>query len=339
MKKLFVVLFISVGFLSCEDDDNDIAPENSNIERDAEFPSDIPALYRSFYQENGGLNYAQVNGSRMSYVDNGVEDKPTIVLVHGLPDHNFLYRDVIAEIGDRYRVIAPDHIGYGLSDKPDLEYSFTTISEYLEGFIKTLGLTDIHLVLTDVGGPAGFGFAARNPELVSSITMYETLWLPVDDLENSNYAPPFQEFLLNVREPGIGEQIVVVDNQLLLFLDQLTVTDMPDEVFEVYSYPWLIEEDRTVLLENTRSIPVEGEPVDSKELFDNFAEYLQTSETPKLVIEAQPGAISPGYYVDQAVDLFPNTEKAIITEAGHFVTEDRPVEFTQRLLEFVEGLE
>ena len=334
MKQLLVIALLC----SCSEDYLPKgAPDGDPvIVENVALPADLPPLYREFYEENGGLNYATVAGARMAYVDNRVADKPTVVLLHGLPDNNFLYRDVIREIGNRFRVIAPDHIGYGLSDRPEVTYSFSTLSQYLEGFIKALDLKNVHLVVTDVGGPAGLGVAARNPALIQTITMYETLWLPVDDLANSNYAEPFQEFLLNVREPGLGEEIVIENNQILAFLDQLTVTDMRPEVFEVYRYPWQTKEARRVMLENTRSIPVAGQPADSKKLFDNFVEYLSASTIPKLVIEAQPGAISPSFYVDQAVELFPNTSREVINGAGHFVTEDKPREFTDVLVGFIE---
>lgn len=336
MKNIFLFVFLLVTVVACDDDDN--VTTNPNIIENADFPDDLPALYRQFYEANGGLNYAVVNGAKMSYVDSKTEDKPVVLLLHGLPDNNFLYRDVIPELKQDFRVIAPDHIGYGLSDKPDLNYSFSTISTYMEGLIRELDLTNIHLVVTDVGGPAGMSFAARNPDLVSSITMYETLWLPVDDLENSNYAPPFQDFLINVRTPDVGEEIVIEQNQMLAFLDQLTVTEMSEAVQEVYAYPWLIKESRTVLLENSRSIPVAGEPADSKALFDNFVEYLENNNVPKLVILATPGAISPEFYVDEAVANFANTQKAIIDNAGHFVTEDKPVEFATVLSDFIANL-
>ncbi|MEM1003064.1 MAG: alpha/beta fold hydrolase [Bacteroidota bacterium] len=337
MKNNLLFLILLTFFWACDDDDTTI-PTNPSITENAKLPSDLPSLYRQFYEDNGGLNYVTVNGSKMAYTDSKTAAKPVMVLLHGLPDNNFLYRDVIPELKADFRVIAPDHIGYGLSDRPDLEYSFTTLSNYLEGFVKELNLTEIHLVVTDVGGPAGLGFAARNPDLISSITMYETLWLPVDDLENSNYAPPFQEFLINVRTPEVGEEIVVAQNQMLAFLNQLTVSEMSDAVQEVYAYPWLEEESRTVMLETSRSIPVAGDPADSKAMFDNYGAYLTNNNVPKLVILATPGAISPPDYVDTAVNTFANIQSATIEEVGHFITEDKPVEFANVVADFIENL-
>ncbi|HAJ45180.1 MAG TPA: hypothetical protein DCL54_01190, partial [Alphaproteobacteria bacterium] len=99
----------------------------------------------------------------MHYVDEGAGD--VVLALHGNPTWSFLYRDFIAELSKSHRVIAPDHIGFGLSEKPRDEafYSIDGHIRNLEALVTALDLTNITLIMQDWGGPIGLGMAARHP--------------------------------------------------------------------------------------------------------------------------------------------------------------------------------
>jgi haloalkane dehalogenase len=111
----------------------------------------------------------------MQYVDEG-EGHP-LVFVHGTPTWSFLYRHQIKALFRHYRCIAPDHIGFGLSDKPaDYPYSAQQLAENFEAFLQQLDLPRFTLVVHDFGGPIGLSYALKHPEQVERIVLFNT-WM------------------------------------------------------------------------------------------------------------------------------------------------------------------
>ena len=108
---------------------------------------------------------------QMHYVDEGKGE--VILFVHGNPSWSFLYRHLIKALSPNYRCVAPDNVGFGLSDKPaDADYTPRFHSENLTRFIETLGLKDITLVLHDWGGAIGMGYALDHPENIKRLIVF-----------------------------------------------------------------------------------------------------------------------------------------------------------------------
>ncbi|EAR00048.1 alpha/beta fold hydrolase [Maribacter sp. HTCC2170] len=124
-------------------------------------------------------NYIKINNEiKVHYVDEG--EGPVILMLHGNPTWSFLYRKMINELKDEYRVIAPDYPGFGLSPTP-LKYDFlpSTHSQIIEEFINLLDLKEIILVMQDWGGPIGLNIAINNPELVRGMVLGNTWAWPL----------------------------------------------------------------------------------------------------------------------------------------------------------------
>jgi haloalkane dehalogenase len=121
-------------------------------------------------------HYLDLEAGRMHYVDEG-QGEP-LVLVHGTPTWSFLYRHQIKALSPQYRVIAPDHIGFGLSDKPtSWSYLPKDHARNLTTLIEQLKLKDITLVVHDFGGPVGLSYAIENPENVRRLVILNTfMW-------------------------------------------------------------------------------------------------------------------------------------------------------------------
>lgn len=117
----------------------------------------------------------------MRYVDEG--DGRPVVMVHGTPTWSFLYRHLVAALRDRHRCIAPDLLGFGLSDKPaGVSYRPGDQAWRLAELIETLGLKDLTLVVHDFGGPIGLAYAIAHPENVRSVVLFNTwMWSVADD--------------------------------------------------------------------------------------------------------------------------------------------------------------
>lgn len=119
--------------------------------------------------------HLEVDGGRMHYVDEG--EGPPIVLVHGTPVWSFVYRHLIRDLAATHRVIAPDHLGFGLSDKPeDGAYRPADHARRLGALIEHLELRDVVLVVHDFGGPIGLWYAVENPDNVRGLVLFNT-WM------------------------------------------------------------------------------------------------------------------------------------------------------------------
>jgi haloalkane dehalogenase len=116
-----------------------------------------------------------VPAGRLSYVDEGQGDP--IVMVHGTPTWSFLYRHLVKALSPRYRCVVPDHLGFGLSDRP-LNWSYRPEDQArnLARLIDTLGLKDLTLVVHDFGGPIGLAYALEHPESVRRLVLFNT-WM------------------------------------------------------------------------------------------------------------------------------------------------------------------
>ncbi len=116
--------------------------------------------------------------ARMSYLDEG-KGSEAVLMLHGNPTWSFYYRELVQAVAPGLRCIVPDHIGMGLSEKPqDYPYTLATRIDDVAALVRALGLTKVHLVVHDWGGAIGFGFAARHPELVGRMVILNTAAFP-----------------------------------------------------------------------------------------------------------------------------------------------------------------
>jgi haloalkane dehalogenase len=114
--------------------------------------------------------FSDVAGFRMHYVDEGPADGEVVMCIHGEPTWGYLFRDLIAALAGNYRVIAPDHMGFGKSETPaHRTYWLQDHIDNIEKFVLALDLNDITLVMHDFGGPVGMGLAARHPGRIRRI--------------------------------------------------------------------------------------------------------------------------------------------------------------------------
>ena len=128
-------------------------------------------------------HFVDVPDGRMHYVDEGSGD--VILMVHGTPTWSFLYRHFIRELKQDYRVIAPDHLGSGLSEKPDgYSYRPEDQARNLQAFIEALNLQNFTLMVHDFGGPIGLSYAINQPDNVRHLVLMNTwMWSLHDDLQ------------------------------------------------------------------------------------------------------------------------------------------------------------
>ncbi|WP_329254782.1 alpha/beta fold hydrolase [Actinoallomurus sp. NBC_01490] len=116
--------------------------------------------------------YATVQGRRLFYREAGPADAPVLVLLHGYPTSSFMFRGLIPALADRYHVIAPDHLGFGLSDAPpteEFDYTFDALTELTAGLLDQLGVTRYAIYVQDYGAPIGWRLALADPKAITAI--------------------------------------------------------------------------------------------------------------------------------------------------------------------------
>lgn len=137
-------------------------------------PPQLPDWLRSIYPFEP-KQFTTPKGARMSFLDEGPRGDEAVLMLHGNPTWSFFYRDVVKTLAPAMRCIVPDHIGMGLSEKPeDYDYTLATRIADVEALVASLGLRKIHLIVHDWGGAIGCGFATRNPELIGRMVILNT---------------------------------------------------------------------------------------------------------------------------------------------------------------------
>src|SRR5437016_7939835 len=164
---------------------------NDNPQQQTAISADFPFAVR----------HVQVHGARMAYVDEGSGDP--IVFLHGNPTSSYLWRNVIPHVRSVGRCIAPDLIGMGRSDKPDIGYRFVDHARYIDGFLEALGLDRITFVVHDWGSALGFDWAMRHESRVRGLAFMEAILGPVPSWEE--FPPQGREIFQKLRTPGVGE--------------------------------------------------------------------------------------------------------------------------------------
>ncbi|MFT7520211.1 MAG: pimeloyl-ACP methyl ester carboxylesterase [Kiritimatiellia bacterium] len=131
-------------------------------------------------------NFLDTPEGRLHYVDEGVGE--VILFVHGTPTWSYLWRRAVRELRDTHRCVAPDHLGFGLSDKPsDFGYTVEQLAEHLQQLVEHLDLRDVTLVVHDFGGPIGTTWALAHSDRVRRIVALNTwLWDLSDDRAATN---------------------------------------------------------------------------------------------------------------------------------------------------------
>jgi haloalkane dehalogenase len=281
--------------------------------------------------------FATVKGKRIAYVEEG-QGKP-IVLLHGNPTSSFLWRNVIPELTASGRVIVPDLIGHGDSEKlpasegPD-RYSFEVAYEYLSGFLSEVGADqNVLLVIHDWGSGLGFHWASKHPDATRGIAYMESIVAPLtweDWPEGARGI--FQGFRADKGEDMILQRNMFVEAVLpSSVIRELTETEM-----ENYRAAFSNPDDRQPTLNWPRQIPISGEPPHMVELVTNYGQFMSSSNIPKLFINADPGSILVGPQ-REFCRSWPNQQEVTV-KGLHFVQEDSPAEIGQAVAGWMESL-
>jgi haloalkane dehalogenase len=288
----------------------------------------------------GQLQYKQINGKRMAYIDEGEgPGDRTIVFQHGNPTSSYLWRNVMPHLEGLGRLIACDLIGMGGSDKlddsgPD-RYHYAEQRDYLFALWEKLDLGDrVILVLHDWGSALGFDWANQHRDRVAGIAYMEAVTMPIDW---SDFPGPMRSDFQGFRSPE-GESMVLEQNMFVEAVLPASVKRLlTNEEMSHYRDPFRnAGEDRRPTLSWPRNIPIEGEPAYVVAAVEEYGAWLSQCDVPKLFINGEPGALIRGRARD-FVRTWPN-QTEVSVPGVHFLQEDSPDEIGAAVASFVRAL-
>jgi len=283
--------------------------------------------------------FETVNGRRMAYAEMGDPEGDPILFLHGNPTSSYLWRNIMPHLLEMGRCIAPDLIGMGdsdkLSDSGPGRYGFVEHADFLFKLLDQIGVhRNVTLVIHDWGSALGFHWANMHRDTVRGIAYMEALVRPLSWAEWPDAAtPPFQA----MRSPA-GEEMVLEKNFFIeKILPASIIRQLTDAEMAEYRRPFRAPgEDRRPTLTWPRNIPLDGEPDDVVRIIADYAAWLETSDVPKLFIDADPGIILTGAQRDYC-RAWPN-QSEVTVKGLHFIQEDSPDEIRQAIASWLKAI-
>jgi haloalkane dehalogenase len=264
-------------------------------------------------------HYADIDGARVHYVDEG--SGPPLLLLHGNPTWSFLYRDIISGLRDRFRCIAPDYPGFGLSVAPP-GYGYTPAehAKVIEALLLRLDLTEVTLMVQDWGGPIGFAVAARQPDRFAAFVIGNSWAWPKCD--------PGTQLFARVLGGPIGGYLIRHRNFFVERIIPLGVRrkKLPEAVMAAYRGPFPTPRSRQPVHVFPREI------LGSKASLTGVAAALPgLADRPALIVWADQDVAFRDAERRRWEATFPDHHTVILEGAGHYLQEDAAADVVEAI--------
>jgi pimeloyl-ACP methyl ester carboxylesterase len=265
-------------------------------------------------------------GGAMSYVDEGAG--PPVLLVHGNPTWSFYYRRLIAALAPTHRAVAPDHLGCGLSDKPQrYPYTLSAHIDNLGRLVDHLGLDQLDLVVHDWGGAIGMGWAVRNPERVRRIVVLNTA---------AFLSPRLPLRIAVCRYPVFGDVAVRGLNAFAGAAVFMAVERrLSPEVRRGFLHPYGSWADRVAIQRFVRDIPMSPRHPTWGVVDAIDRELSSLRRHPMLILWGGKDWCFSDHFLAGWLARFPDAEAVRFDRAGHYVLEDAHEQIVPRVVRFL----
>jgi len=284
--------------------------------------------WRSLYPFDS--HWLELDGLRYHYLDEG--DGPPVLAVHGNPTWSFYWRELVVALRGRCRVVVPDHIGCGLSDKPsprEYPHRLERRVEDLKQLVERLDLRDVTLVGHDWGGAIGLGAAVEMPERFSRLVLMNTAAFP------SSRCP----WRIRVcRTPLLGQlglQGLNLFSRAALRMATARPGELKQEVRAGLLAPYDSWSNRAAVYQFVRDIPLRPSHPSYRKLSEIEAGLKRLRDRPTLLIWGMRDWCFTPYFLDRLRTYFPTAEVERIDDAGHWVIEDAPQRVIERVKKFL----
>lgn len=278
-------------------------------------------------------HFLKIHGLNYHYLDEGQGE--TLVLVHGNPSWSFYYRHLVRELRGEYRLIVPDHIGCGLSDKPaDSQYTFSLEQriEDLDSLIRSLDIEGkITLVVHDWGGMIGLAWAVRNPERIGRLVIMNTAAFHLPATKKLPLA------LKICRETQFGAFLV---QGLNIFARGAALVGckrrrMPADLRKAYCSPYDNWKNRVATLRFVQDIPLSPEDRGYQLITQTAAGLKQFEDLPICLFWGEKDFVFDRHFLAQWQQLYPGAEMHLYPDCGHYILEDAKEEILPLIRKFL----
>jgi pimeloyl-ACP methyl ester carboxylesterase len=276
--------------------------------------------------------YLTVDGHRLFFREAGDPRAPALVLLHGFPTSSYMFRDLVPALADRYHVIAPDHLGFGLSDAPSVQqfdYTFDALTALTQGLLRALNVDRYAMYVQDYGAPIGWRLALHDPAAITAIIS-----------QNGNaYDAGFVESFWKVVTAYQTEQTAETEGAVRQFLTLDAtrwqyVTGVPDETlvnpeswyhdYALISRPGNDEVQLKLLRDYASNSP----------LYPRVQDYFRASKVPLLAAWGRGDEIFGPAGAQAFAEDLPDAEVHLL-EGGHFLLESALDEVTGLIRSFL----
>ncbi|MEQ8209977.1 MAG: alpha/beta fold hydrolase [Lacipirellulaceae bacterium] len=265
---------------------------------------------------------------RLHYLDEGPRDAPVLLFVHGNPTWSFHWRELIKAFSDRFRCVAPDHLGCGLSDLQPSPQGLADHIDNLAGLVESLDLSSVTLVAQDWGGAIGLGTALRLKERFERIVLLNTGAFP----------PWFIPWRIRVcRWPLVGKLMLQGANAFSRAALTMTVnqTTLTSEIAHGYLAPYHNWQRRAAVFQFVKDIPLSASHPTWQTLADIEAGLPTLKDVPKLLVWGEQDWCFTTECLDKFVEIWPGAEVLRIADGGHWIVEDATEEVINRMERFL----
>ena len=271
--------------------------------------------------------FLDIGKDTVHYVESGKGDP--VLLLHGLPSHAYLWRNVIPNLDYNKRVIALDFLGFGRSSFPeDRDVSIEVQYQMLIDFIEAKNLKNITLFIQDIGSMVGMLYAIREPQNVKGIALFEAPFMPPDYFYKQ-LPGSFKQVMKYTRKPKRAERLYVKWNFVgKIFPNFLSQRRLTKEERTIYAEPFLIKERRYVMLggpdPSQLSFDKGKGDSDFEKLLKEISSGMKEMEKPILFFYAKKGLLNGREAVTYARKNFNYYTEVYVGKGKHFLTESHP---------------
>ncbi|MCV7197971.1 alpha/beta fold hydrolase [Mycobacterium angelicum] len=274
--------------------------------------------------------YATIDGHRLFFREAGNPDAPAIVLLHGFPTSSYMFRQLIPALADRYHVIAPDHLGFGLSDAPPVEefdYTFDALAELTAGLLGELGIGRYVMYVQDYGAPIGWRLALRDPDAVTAIITqngngYDAGF--VEDFWKTVWA--YQE---NPDDEAAVRQFLTLDATRWQYLTGVADETLVDPESWYHDYALISRPGNDQV-----QLKLFRDYATNAPLYPRLHEYFRDSGVPLLAVWGRGDEIFGPAGAQAFTDDLPHAEIHLL-DGGHFLLESALPEVTELIRGFL----
>ncbi len=276
--------------------------------------------------------FHDLGGLRLHYLDEGAGEP--VVMLHGNPSWSFYYRNLVLALRGRYRVIAPDHIGCGLSDKPDdrrYRYTLQQRVDDLDTLLEGLGIREkITLVLHDWGGMIGMAYASRHPERIRSLVILNTAAFPL---------PATKKFPLALKlcRTPLGALLIRGGNAFARGAAHVGCKRRPlsAPLRDAYCAPYDSWRNRIATLRFVQDIPLAPGDSGYALVAEVAAGLHRFADRPMLICWGEQDFVFDRHFRSEWQRRFPHAEVHSFADGGHYILEDAAEEVIPRIRDFL----